>query len=76
MQIEHVSVGSVICNKASGMSYVVTDVRDTSVIAVRTVTIYNPDEWELVFGGRQDTPAPCPRCAAEEERKKDEWILE
>jgi len=48
MQTEQVKVGSVICNKGSGNAYVVTDICNGRITAVRTMTVGNPDEWELV----------------------------
>ena len=47
--------GDVIQNLGSGAAYIVLEVHKpgvtTTIVAVRTVTVSNPDEWRLVRKG-------------------------
>ena len=67
MTIKQLQRGAVICNRCSGQSYVVIDVVQGQPIAVRTVTVTNPQEWEIVQAGFlpvvETTPTPTPTPA-------------
>lgn len=46
--IKEAKIGDVIINKGSENSYVVTDVGNNTLIAVRTIIVTNEPEWLII----------------------------
>jgi len=47
-QIKDVMTGDVLRNVGTGHAYVVIANVDGQLVAVRTVTVTNPDEWDII----------------------------
>lgn len=48
MYIKDLEVGDIIRSKLTGTAYVVTANYDSRAIAVRTMDVTNPSEWEVL----------------------------
>ena len=47
-EFDNLKIGNLIQGKASGLVYIVIEKRLYSLLAVRTVDVSKPDEWNLV----------------------------
>lgn len=53
-QLRELEDGDIVRNKKSGLAFIVIEkLAATSVLAVRTVKVSNPDEWVVVFKSKK-----------------------
>ena len=60
--------GDIILNRGSGLTYIVVDIIGRKLIAVRTVTVSNPDEWDIVKKGQWENEKAAHRGPSREGR--------
>lgn len=52
-QMKELKSGDIVRGKLSGYAFVVTENEGDKIVAVRTMEIYNPNEWDLVSDTRK-----------------------
>ena len=53
-QLQSFQIGAVVLNKLNNQTYVITNTVNGVPIATRTISIYNPAEWEIIAEPKEE----------------------